>query len=392
LGHASTDTILNGDAGDDFLQGGSGADTINGGSGEDTMIGRGGNDTFDGGPDFDTILIEGTSGNDTINVVQDFGFAPDVRLTHTVNGVTENDRVVVNGAGDVTVERALVLAGDGADLIRVRIADEFFNDPGTLFGLSMVMEVHGGGNVAAGDRLIIVDDTTDDLVLYRKGVSDSEGTVTIGPANAEPFQHVFAEIERVQFVDEAGVAINQEPGNLSRLVVFKHGPFEYNDDRFVATHLGANETTVNLDPTIGSGALINPFGDGQDVAGDQDWYRIEAAVTGTLDLQVFFEEVGTLASGRPGLPGTGNLDIQVYDLQGQLLAGGGPNFGGNDGTGLNPELNVDGDTFFEDERIRIPVVQGQTYLLRVPGGREFRRQRRERGRSRAAGQQRLVLR
>ena len=30
-----------------------------------------------------------------------------------------------------------------------------------------------------------------------------------------------------------------------------------------------------------------------------------------------------------------------------LIAGGGPLFGGNDGSGTNPELNVDGDAFFE---------------------------------------------
>ncbi|MFV1967724.1 MAG: dockerin type I domain-containing protein, partial [Pirellulaceae bacterium] len=362
----SADAIINGGPGNDFLQGGALDDTLNGNAGEDVMVGGAGNDLFDGGPDFDTILISGTSGDDMIDVVEDqpAAFAPNVRLQHTVNGVTENDEVVVSGGGDVTVERAMVEAGDGQDLIRFRIADEFFDDAGTGFGLGMVMEVDGGDQIAAGDRLVIVDDATEDLVLYRKEADATAGTVTIGPSNAEPFQHVFTGIERVQFVDEAGAAINSEPGNLSRLVVFKHDPFEYNDDRFVATYVGANETTVNLDPTIDPGALINPFGDDQDLGGDEDWFRVEAAVTGTLDLQVFFEEVGTLASGRPGLPGDGNLDIELYDVDATLIAGSGPNFGINDGPN---ELEVDGDVFAEDERIRIPAVQGQTYYLRVVG-------------------------
>ena len=47
-----------------------------------------------------------------------------------------------------------------------------------------------------------------------------------------------------------------------------------------------------------------------------------------------------------------------------LIAGAGPNFGTNDG---GAELNVDGDAFAEDERIRIPAVAGQTYYLRVFG-------------------------
>ena len=58
----------------------------------------------------------------------------------------------------------------------------------------------------------------------------------------------------------------------------------------------------------------------------------------------------------PGLPNNGNLDIELYDIDGTLIAGAGPAFGGNNGGGLNPELNVDGDIFAEDERIRIPAV------------------------------------
>ncbi len=74
-----------------------------------------------------------------------------------------------------------------------------------------------------------------------------------------------------------------------------------------------------------------------------------AETSGTLDFQVYFRQVGTLSSGRPGLPGVGNLDINVLDAAGAIIAG----FGANDDD--------------DDERVRIPAVEGQTYFLQVLG-------------------------
>jgi len=333
--HLIANGTLIGGAGDDLLVGGPGDNLFFGGDGDDVFIGGGGNDTYDGGAGFDTILVNGTPGADTIDVVQSSAVA----LTYTVNGVTQNETLVAG-----TVEQVLVEAGAGADLIRVRTADALFNQ----VGMALRMTVHGGSATGAGDRLIVVDDGTDDLTLYRKDFDETAGTVEIGPANAEPFLIVFSGIERVQFVDENGVAINQDAANGPRLAVFHPDPYEYNDDRLVATYLGSNQTT-NLVATIDPGPILNPFGDGQDIPSDQDWYRVVAEVTGTLDFRVFFTQIGTLASGRPGLPGNGNLDIQVIDAAGNVITG----FGVNDAT--------------DDERRRIPAVAGQTYYLRVFG-------------------------
>ncbi len=84
---------------------------------------------------------------------------------------------------------------------------------------------------------------------------------------------------------------------------------------------------MNLDPTI------TP-------AGDVDMYQFVAAETGTMDFQVYFEE-------NVGLPGDGNLDIQVLD---------------NAGNVIGSSLSLD-----DNERVRIPVVQGQIYFLKVFG-------------------------
>jgi len=357
---------INGGDGNDQLYGGGGDDVLNGGAGEDLLVGGPGNDIINGGDtlgniEWDTILVSGTSGNDIIEITQ----TSPTSVTYTVNGNVQTDTLILLGDGTRTVDEIRVEAGNGADLIRVKTTDAAVNSMATDGAYNaLVTTVAGGTATGSGDRLVIVDDGPDDLTIYRKSPDDTAGTVTIGPANAEPFEIVFDGIERVQFVDETGAAVNANPGHGSRLVVFKHDPYEYNDDRFVATHLGAGDA-LNIDPSIDPGALLNPFGDNQNIPGDADWFRVQAAVTGTLDLQAFFEEIAIIpSSGRPGLPGNGNLDIELYDVDGTLIAGYGPNFGINDGPN---ELDVDGDSFNENERIRVPAVAGQVYYLRVTG-------------------------
>ncbi|HPM81293.1 MAG TPA: CHRD domain-containing protein [Candidatus Anammoximicrobium sp.] len=374
-GHAGDDMLvggaypqtINGGDGNDQLYGGGGDDVLNGGAGEDLFVGGAGADRIDGGDavgnvEWDTILVSGTSGDDMIDINQTLPTS----VTHKVNLDSQTDTLELLGDGTRTVDEIRVEAGSGLDLIRVRIADAAVDSMATdgVYN-ALVAVVHGGAASGAGDRLVVIDDGADDLTLYRKSQDDAAGTVSVGPANAEAFETVFDGIERVQFLDETGVAVNANPGHSSRLVVFKHDPYEYNDDRFVATHLGAGDA-INVDPTIDPGALLDPFADEDemDIPGDEDWFRVEARVTGTLDLQAFFEEIATIpSSGRPGLPGNGNLDIELYDVDGTLIAGNGV-FGNNDGAA---DLNVDGDSFAENERIRIPAVAGQVYYLRVVG-------------------------
>jgi hypothetical protein len=347
-GHTSTDTILNGDAGNDFLQGGSGSDKINGGAGEDTLVGGGGQDTYDGGADFDTILIPGTSGADVIRVEQPSATVLEYIVTDQF-GTNVQSATVAGGTQDAiaNVEEARVEAGNGADTIRVAISDTLFNQANT--SLRMTIE---GGDDAASDRLAIVDDTggaggaLPDASILRQNHDITAGTVEVGPANAEPFLHVFRGIEFVQVVADtlAPLApVNIESAGIpNRLVVFKDDGYEHNNDRNNATHLGAN-TTVNLDPTIdpGPGAFALP--------GDTDWYRVEALVSGTIDFQIVFEQINAVGA-RPGLPGNGDLNINVVDADGTVIA--------------NFKTSDDDD---DNERVRIPAVQGEIYYFQVVG-------------------------
>ena len=82
---------------------------------------------------------------------------------------------------------------------------------------------------------------------------------------------------------------------------------------------------------------------------DTDFYRVEALVSGTLDFQVVFEQINSVGA-RPGLPGNGDLNINVFDSDGQAIAG----FTTSD----------DND---DNERVRIPAVQGEIYFFQVVG-------------------------
>ena len=318
----SADAILIGGIGNDTLEGGAGDDQLFGNEGDDTMWGGAGADTFDGGSGYDTILVRGGAGNDVIDISQTAATS----LVHVVNGDSQTDTLVLNGTTR-TVERVYVDSDAGSDTIRVQWADGLGTDADVN---SLRVDVDGGaGNT--GDRLGVVDLGTGDLLLYEKGTTDDSGSMTVGPGNAEPLIATFVNVEVAQPIAGAG----------GDVVVFKHDPYEFNNARTLATYLGAHDA-INVDPTINPG--VDPsFG----FPADEDWYRVVAETTGVLDFQVYFRQVGPVASGRPGLPNAGNLDIQVTDAAGNVISG----FGTNDAT--------------DDERVRIPAVAGQTYYLRV---------------------------
>src|SRR5207244_7664881 len=87
LASAATAMSLNGNDGNDTLIGGGDDDTMDGGAGDDTFIGNGGTDAIGGGAGSsvgDTILVDGTSGADTISL----GLNASGFLVATVNGLT----------------------------------------------------------------------------------------------------------------------------------------------------------------------------------------------------------------------------------------------------------------------------------------------------------------
>ncbi|HEV2971778.1 MAG TPA: Ig-like domain repeat protein, partial [Pirellulales bacterium] len=286
--------------------------TLNGTNGTDTMIGStatGVNNTFHGGTGADTILLKGTSGNDHISVTQTGVGA----YTSNVNGVTHSDTFT-------NIKEFKLDAGDGNDVI--------FVTPGDNLATNLHFTVDGGTGF---DELAVGDAGTGDLLLYRKGATADSGSITVGPANASPVTVDFTGIDFVNPIPAAG----------GRVVVFPFDVFEPNNFQVNAFDLGAPTTTTinaNIDP-----GPDTTFG----LPGDVDWFKVEANVTGTLDFQLFFAELATVGSGRPGLPGAGNLDLNVFDAAGDLISSSA--------------------TATSNERVRIPVVQGQAYFAEIVG-------------------------
>ncbi len=332
----SADAIINGGNGDDTLVGGAGVDTINGNDGNDTISGLGGidtinggagqdtilinfdgaNDVIDGGLDYDTLLIMGTNGNDVLAANQ----TATTTLVSSLGATNETDTLVAG-----TVERVRIEANAGDDIIFVQhleaLSDAAIN--------SVLFDVDGGPAFTA-DRLVVQDNGASNTIIYRKGADGVSGSVTIGPALAEPLYTVFTGVE---YVDP----VTTNPANI---FVFKYDPYEWNGNFQNATHLGAGYS-LNVDPVIDPGVptTVLPPGFNQPPA-DTDFYRIEAQATGTLDVQVFFRH-------NAGLPGGGDIDIELLDADGTLMVA---------------DTDVD-----DDARVRIAAVEGQVYFLRVFG-------------------------
>ncbi|MCI0360198.1 MAG: hypothetical protein L0211_17105 [Planctomycetaceae bacterium] len=358
---------INGGDGNDQIFGGGGADLLNGNAGEDTFVPGfdGAVDTVDGGADFDTILVQGNSANNRIDAIQ----TTPTQVQYEISGIGGGDGIV-GGAGTesdtlviATVEQLTILAGSGDDVIRVAHADALV---AAGVAVNLLRFTVDGGLPGASDRLTVTDLGLGDTTVQRIGGTPGDGSFTmyaflggVPAAGIIPLPPVvYTDVEFASLNPVLPITGGTGGDGNGKLFVFKHDPFEQNNSRLNATFLGANETT-NVDPTIDPGA--DPIGGpGFGLPGDEDWYRIVAQHNGTLDIQVYFDQQGTLLNGRAGLPAEGNLEIALYDADG--LVGAAPVPGEIAGTGLFG-LNDTND----DERIRIPAVAGQTYYLRVLG-------------------------
>jgi subtilisin-like proprotein convertase family protein len=272
--------------------GGSNVDTLIAGSGTTTFNGYASSDvlvnnftlpsvnTYYGGPDLDTILVQGLVGDDTIDIdfhSWDLGHPNDPRkFTITEDGVPAEYDIP-----DSDVEQILVQGLDGNDTLTIH---------GTIPDyLTSGINFEGGD----GENKIVLDniDPTDSI-LYRKGADDSSGSITM---IAQPT------IEARPPIIFDGVPDRPDLPAGNQLVVFPHDFFEHNDTP-------ANATAIGAGAALNQVATIDP-------AGDQDWYKFTAQETGTLDFQVNFLQ-------NDNLPDGGKLDVNVYDAAGHQIGTG----------------------------------------------------------------------
>ncbi|MGA2616932.1 MAG: VCBS repeat-containing protein [Thermoguttaceae bacterium] len=290
-----------------------------------TYTGVGNGITVDGGAGgFDVLGLAGTPGNDTINGNQTTA----THLDFTLNAFTQPFTMASMEGADIT-------AGAGDDVISVSVAD-------ALVG-SLRFNVDGGGPNAS-DRLLVNDAGAGDLDIIRQAPDGRSGSVNVGALNPVNYQN----IERVDITSN-GAVIDPTTGTTGtdhdgRIVVFHSDPFEYNDTILNATQLSRVAQAPNS-PNIDPAALAAPA-----VGGDEDWYQFRPLATGTFQITILFDKIGTLGNGRPGLPGDGDLNLDIYDGTGAQIvlpvAGGTPVFDGATEVGKSATFAATNDPAF----------------------------------------------
>lgn len=289
------------------IDGGSGRDTIYGPGGDDVeLIGGTGADTFvynnsaaatvtlNGGTGLDVLLVEGTDGNDIISVQMN-----GTNLLVSVNGVV----ATYTNFASASIEALEIAAGDGDDVITV---DHSHGDIDVAAGISV-------GGEGSADELTIIE-ATGRLAVMRQGPDDRSGSVTLGSLEGLGYDG----IEMLKFEPFDPITSGTGTDGAGRIVVLDEDPFEFNDTRLNATDLNALEA-----------ADFNPNIDPDD---DEDWYLFRAPATGTYRFDVFFQSIGTLSNGQPGLPDEGKLPIEVYNATGTLIVAGSDTSGGQQAT------------------------------------------------------------
>ncbi|MGD9646193.1 MAG: DUF4214 domain-containing protein, partial [Pirellulales bacterium] len=382
----SSPIVLQGNDGDDTLTGGAGLDTLEGGAGDDVLVSSRTNDTFDGGTGFDQLVIRGTKGNDNFDVLQNAPSAvagDDYTISSTLatfaNGLVQTtistfSIVPINGTAPSdtsnrpTVEELLIEAGDGNDTIRVAYADEYTDTALTAphdeiltngFHQQMLRFTVDGGAPDASDRLIVRDIGTGDLVLVRESSTPGSGRVTMAPAIntgiAALGDVVYTHIERLDVTPVNPITGGSGDDGGGRVVVFQADPFELNDNRLIPTEF-SDLATTNLNPTIDPGEST-AFGLPA-IPGDEDWYVFQPTKTSVYRLDLIFNQIAQVNSGRAGLPGDGNLDISVYDINGKLII---------TGTDVSGQGLVDLGEQAIGEQLSFGAQAGNHYYIRVQG-------------------------
>jgi Ca2+-binding RTX toxin-like protein len=161
LGQGGRDTIDGGE-GDDEIHGNAGNDVITGGAGDDHLVWSPGeaNDTPSGGAGFDTLEIEGSSGDDNYTITKTPGGGAQIQITDGSHRLTLGS----------SIEVVTLTLGDGNDTVNI---EDLKGVTGTL------LAIYGeGGN----DTLTAVDSRVGTVRVLLDG-GDGNDTITGSDGN-----------------------------------------------------------------------------------------------------------------------------------------------------------------------------------------------------------------
>ncbi len=254
------------------------------------------------------------------------------------------------------VQGAVIAAGAGDDVISVSVADSL--EATTVLAATSLRFTVDGGGPNASDRLLVNDDGLGDLTLLREAADGHSGSVTVGILNPVVYQN----IERVDITSN-GAVIDPTDGD--------HGHGPRRPDRCAPRrsvrvqrhdsecHSASAGCRLAHQPQHRPRRLGRPGGGRR-----RGLVSVPPAGTGTFQITILFNKVGTLGNGRPGLPGSGDLDLDIYDATGTLIAGlpagGTPVFDGATKVGKTAIFSATNDPAFPQFNRIYVRVHGHT--------------------------------
>ncbi len=296
----------------------------------------------------DQVNVRGPNAGSTFIVVEQTGVV-------TVSNAAGTDlKPVILGTNVQTVELDAGVGNntflvDPAPGLLLPGATDVVGQPNFVVPNNLLVNIVGGG--ASSENALIVaaynpangQSSALDPSLFAvvNRTSNSQGVVRVfhsnGPAPAnEPNQFPDISYTGVGIVS-ANTATNAATHQQQTLT---KGPdlYEPNNSLNNAAYLGTGAAINASNLAIFPNAFEHKF-----LQADQEWFRVVAQSTGTLDFQIYFNQYAGF------LPGNGELQVQVYDAAGHEIT----DFGVNNQT--------------SDQRRLIPVVAGETYYLQVYG-------------------------
>ena len=176
-----------------------------------------------------------------------------------------------------------------------------------------------------------------EFVVVDRSTTPDTGTVRVFNSGTTQFPDINYENITTVAPQVAGTSLNPN------LLVMGPDTYEPNNTQRTAAFLGSGATLQIQNASIFPNNNENPG-----TPADQDYYRVVAQTTGTLDFQVYFKVYAASL-----LPAGGELDLQVLDAAGNVIAAAPGTFGAQGATA--------------NARVRIPAVAGQSYYLHVYG-------------------------
>ncbi len=317
-----------------------------------------------------SVTVNGTSNNDTVIVNESPTVAANLLPPRSVtvydpsvSGTLPLKQVLLDAT---TIQSVTAQGGFGSDsyLVVPAVGNGSVVGPAFTLPTNLLVNIIGGAVGASSDSLVVANyapnangslatalvastaspgysplATADFAVVNRN--SASSGVVRIfqsnGGAGTQPTQ--FPDIDYTNVGVVQPVVVTNATTKQSQELVLGPDPNQPNNSLDTATYLGSGSTINANNLVIFPNAVEHTF-----VQADQSYFRVVAQQTGTLDLQVYFTEQAGF------LPNNGELQILAYDQNGNVITGFGTNASNSNG-----------------QRVRIPVVAGETYYLRVFG-------------------------